>query len=301
LATDEVLEPAYIAYLMQKKEPSGAHMPRWLHLLKPVLGGMYTADNLDYVLRDAYMCGVAIGPVDLERLLHYTFLTEQGLALHQAGVGALTMFLTARLYLYTHVYFHRTTRAIDLHLREIFQETMRYVFPGNPVEMLDDYVRLTDWSLLETVRDWEAESLPGKRTLGQEWAAILRRQVKWKMAYDATLSVQEVERQTASSLNPQHLIACIRQVLPASWHHLEFQLDIATQDPRNINPLVLGENPLTIYDPVTTEMRLELLGALLESIPAKMVQYRVYTTDATCEQRLARACETAFAQLTTTG
>ena len=64
-APREVLDPAYVAYVMQKKAPDNGQMPRWLRYLKPVLSGMYTADNLDYVLRDAYMCGVAVGPVDL--------------------------------------------------------------------------------------------------------------------------------------------------------------------------------------------------------------------------------------------
>lgn len=297
-ATDEVLEPQYIAYIMQKKEPGGEGMPRWLRLLKPVLSGMYTADNLDYVLRDSYMCGIAVGPVDLERLLHYSFVTEYGFALHKAGIGALTMFLTARLYLYSHVYFHRTTRAIDLHLREIFQETMRYIFPDNPLENLDRYQWLTDWSLLETVRGWEAETLPGKRALGKEWSAILRRQVKWKMAYDATLSVRELERQAAGSIEPHQLSARIRQALPPSQHSLDFRLDMATQDPRNINPLAIGESPISIYDPVTGEVRAELVEALLELIPVKVVQYRVYTTNPAYTHLLAWACEAALAQNT---
>ena len=187
---------------------------RWLRLLKPVLCGMYTADNLDYVLRDSYMCGIAIGPMDLERLLHYSFLTDQGLALHKAGIGALTMFLNARLYLYTHVYFHRTTRAIDLHLREIFPDTMQHIFPGNPLDMLPRYLRLTDWFLLETVRAWEDDPLPAKRVLGKEWAAILRRQVKWKMAYDATFTIRSRERQTAATSEPNQLVARIRMLYP---------------------------------------------------------------------------------------
>ena len=91
-----MLEPVYVAYVMQKKAPDDGQMPRWLRYLKPVLSGMYTADNLDYVLRDAYMCGVAVGPVDLARLLHYSMFTEHGLTLHKAGIGALTMFLQAR-------------------------------------------------------------------------------------------------------------------------------------------------------------------------------------------------------------
>ena len=216
LANGEVLEPEYIAYLMQKKAPEAMHLPRWVRLLRPVLCGMYTADNLDYVLRDSYMCGIAIGPIDLERLLHYSFLTARGLTLHKAGIGALTMFLNARLYLYTQVYFHRTTRAIDLHLREIFPDTMRYLFPGNPLTMLPRYLRLTDWSVLETVRHWEDDPDAEKRALGQEWAAILGRQVRWKMAYDATISVRGTEPQPAHLLAPEPLVARIRKRLPST-------------------------------------------------------------------------------------
>jgi HD superfamily phosphohydrolase len=293
-ADSEVLEPEFIAFLMQKKAVGGDHMPVWLQLLKPVLSGMYTADNLDYVLRDAYMCGVAVGPVDLGRLLHYSFLTAQGLTLHTAGIGALTMFLTARLYLYTHIYFHRTTRAIDLHLREIFQDTMRSLCPGNPLDHLDHYLGLTDWSVLEAVRVWESDPQPGKRALGREWAAILRRQVKWKMAYDATLSVREWERRTGERCDPQQLMTCIRQALPPTLRDLECQIDVATQDPRNINPLAMEEWPIVIYDPSTGKVRAELLETMLEFIPAEMTQYRLYMTDVAYKPVVARACEAAL-------
>ena len=295
-ADDEVIEPAYIAYLMQKKAAGGTHMPRWLRLLKPVLSGMFTADNLDYVLRDSYMCGIAVGPVDLERLLHYSFVTEQGLALHKAGIGALTMFLNARLYLYTHVYFHRTTRAIDLHLREIFADSMRYLFPGNPLDMLPRYLRLTDWQLLETVRNWPEDHDVSKRALGKEWAAILGRQVKWKMAYDATISVHAATPHTPDVIAPEQLVEMIRQALPLSHQGLDFQLDMATQDPRNINPLAIGDSPIYIYDPATGEVQAELLEEILESIPLKIVQYRLYTTDHACSQQLAHAGKAAFAR-----
>lgn len=293
-ASDELLEPHYIAYLMHKKAPDEACMPRWLRLLRPVLGGMYTADNLDYVLRDSYMCGVAIGPVDLDRLIHYSFLTDHGFALHKVGIGALTMFLTARLYLYTHVYFHRTTRAIDMHLREIFPETMRYLFPGNPLDELAQYVGLTDWSLLETVRGWDTEAHPGKRALGQEWRTILHRQVKWKMAYDATLPVREFQRHATRTLTPEYLVAHIREALPPAERAVAFQLDIATQDPRNINPLASEQSPIFIYEPATGDVRAALLDTMFEHIPVEVAQYRVYTTDPASSQHLARACEAAF-------
>jgi uncharacterized protein len=296
-AAGETLDPQHVAYIMQKKEPDDGQMPRWLRYLKPVLSGMYTADNLDYVLRDAYMCGVAVGPVDLERLLHYSLLTEHGLTLHKAGIGALTMFLQARLYLYTHVYFHRTSRALDLHLREIFPATMREIFPGNPLDMLERYRRLTDWSLLETVRGWEDDPLPSKRALGHAWAQIVGRQVRWKMAYDATLAIRGFERQTATRLEPEHLVARIRQALPPGHRSLPFHLDVAMQDPRNINPLSLGASPIYIYDPATGKVCTEIVEDMLEHVPATLVQYRVYTTDRASQPVLAQACERALSPL----
>src|SRR6476661_295802 len=126
----ELIDPEWICYLMGKSytKPEALH-PRWLAHLKPLLSGIYTADNMDYVLRDSYMCGVAVGPIDIERIMYYSFFSEKGLTLDRGGIQAFIMFLNARFYLYTNVYYHRTTRGIDLHLKEIFRETMKLVFP----------------------------------------------------------------------------------------------------------------------------------------------------------------------------
>jgi HD superfamily phosphohydrolase len=52
----EVIDPEWICYLMGKSytQPLTSH-PRWLPHLKPLLSGVFTADNMDYVLRDSYM------------------------------------------------------------------------------------------------------------------------------------------------------------------------------------------------------------------------------------------------------
>ena len=62
-------------------------MPRWVRWLQPLLSGVFTVDNLDYVRRDAYLTGVAIGPVDVERLRRYSFIGERGLTLYEPGLG----------------------------------------------------------------------------------------------------------------------------------------------------------------------------------------------------------------------
>jgi len=59
-------------------QPLESHPP-WLPHLKPLLSGVFTADNMDYVLRDSYMCGVAVGPIDIDRIIYYSFFSDRGL------------------------------------------------------------------------------------------------------------------------------------------------------------------------------------------------------------------------------
>ena len=110
---------------------------------------------MDYVLRDSYMCGVAVGPIDIERIMYYSFFSEKGLTLDRGGIQAFIMFLNARFYMYTNVYYHRTTRGIDLHLKEIFRDTMRLVFPYDLNKELQPYLHMTEWTLLEDVGRWD--------------------------------------------------------------------------------------------------------------------------------------------------
>jgi HD superfamily phosphohydrolase len=71
---------------MRKPEPGTAdEFPPWLQTLQPVFSGIYTADNMDYIQRDAYMTGFSLDMVDIDRLLYYTFITPEGLALHKSG------------------------------------------------------------------------------------------------------------------------------------------------------------------------------------------------------------------------
>src|SRR5205807_1645879 len=75
----ERVDPRWVAYLISKDELEGFAAPGWLTVLRPLLTGPFSADNMDYVPRDSYICGVAAGPVDIQRILHYSFISEHGL------------------------------------------------------------------------------------------------------------------------------------------------------------------------------------------------------------------------------
>ncbi|MGH7611425.1 MAG: HD domain-containing protein, partial [Candidatus Dormibacteria bacterium] len=134
-APGETVDPAWVAWVMAPRDLTGVEAPGWLRALKPLLCGPVSTDNMDYVPRDAYMCGVAVGTVDLARLRHYMFVKDGQLVMHQHGSPAVETFLAARLYMYNHIYFHRTVRRIDLHLRPVFARTCRRLLPqGNPLD-----------------------------------------------------------------------------------------------------------------------------------------------------------------------
>src|ERR1043166_4677652 len=291
-APGEELRPEDVAFPIKKTGQEDHRKPKWVRFLQPLTSGIFTFDNLDYVSRDSYMCGVAVGPVDRERLIHYTFFTPKGLTLHKAGNSALTMFLNARLYLYTNVYYHRTTRAIDLHLREIFPETMNLIFPGNPLEHMEEYLYLTDWSLLEDVSRWRRND-GALHELAREWETVLHREVKWKMAYDRTLSLNELSYGVAL-IQDADWERKIRRALPPSKRDLVFRVDMAAQDPRPENPFAMGKKQIYIFDPSTGEITKESLAELFEFIPSKIVQFRVFALDHEEDQLLSEVAESAL-------
>jgi HD superfamily phosphohydrolase len=290
-APGEQLDPDHIAFLILK-DPHKAirKLPRWLTILQPIFGGVYTADNCDYVLRDSYMCGVAIGPIDIDRLLHYSFVSSKGLTIHQAGLPALQMFLNARLYLYSNVYYHRTTRAIDIHLQEIFHQTMEYLFPFNPLDRMESYLFLTDWSLIESVRQWPFTRHRSKTHLGVEWARILNRDVKWKMAYSTLLPTQKDLRKPRI-FHPQKFETQLRNLLPVHLRKIEFRIDMAHKDPRPINLLNMGGFQIFVYEPARNRVEKESLKKFFDYLPAQLVQFRIFTRDHQADSELALAAD----------
>lgn len=295
-AADETIDPEWICYLMGKMytHPLENH-PRWLQHLKPLLSGVFTADNMDYVLRDSYMCGVAVGPIDIERLMYYSFFSEEGLTLDRSGLQAFIMFLNARFYLYSNVYYHRTTRGIDLHLKEIFRDTVRLMFPTDLTKELHPYLHLTDWALLEEVGRWHDSEEPEKKVLGGEWRHILDRKLKWRMSHEVVLDLFE-PRRGQGFLDAETVERRVRSFLPGSLKHFPLRIDMALQDPRPLNPLKMGDTQIYVYDSSTQRVAKEPLPEILKYLPGKVAQCRIFAASHEHDALLATALERALAE-----
>ncbi len=231
LAPGETIDPAWVSFLISKPPLDDAAMPLWVRWLQPLLSGVFTVDNLDYVRRDAYFTGVSAGPVDAERLRRYAFVSERGLTLYESGLSALEMFLRARLFMYQQVYFHRTVRGIDLDLASVFATSIAaLVGEGSPADDLARFADLDEYALLHRAARWTrglevtASPRPGDGSVTPEtaatWSRILLRRPRWR-------AEAEVRAEFEAGPPPADAIATLGSGLPG-----RVAIDLAIVDAR---------------------------------------------------------------------
>jgi HD superfamily phosphohydrolase len=278
-APGEAIEPAWVGFLISKPPLRDPTIPLWVRRLQPLFSGVFTVDNLDYVRRDAYMTGVAAhGLVDADRLRRYAFISDRGLALYEPGLGALELFLTARLFLYNTIYFHRTVRAIDLDLAEAFAPAIDALFgQRNPLEHLAAYADLDEYALLHQAARWargedvSEDVAPGDGrvtpAVAALWRGILLRRPTWR-------TVREVRRDSRGGLSQAEIEEQLRTEMGDAGANGRLRLDLAVTDARPQNP-ILPEGQLIVArrDGTLDSAPLE---SLLERLPAVVVVGRAY-------------------------
>ncbi len=273
----EQLDPVHVAWMIVRPQGQADDAtPRWLRFLRALLSGIYTIDNLDFVLRDAYMSGYSPQAFDLERLLHYSFFSPQGLTIHDRGIDALMRFMGVRAELFRAIYFHRTVRAIDLALSDLFRESSHYLFPGNPAEKLDEYLEFTESSLLIDVRRWRRSSDPKLFALGQQWSELLERKTRWKLVCQRNLVFSENDAEKSSIFSDAAIVTqLIRQQLPRDVSDTPLRVDIARHifRPHTQGPST-GQNFL--YDSARDAIRPLTANQLFRRLPISFRICRIY-------------------------
>ncbi len=269
----ETIDPQQIAWLITRPTAEDtADVPRWLVMLRSLFCGLYTVDNMDFVLRDAYMSGYSQRAYDLDRLLRYSFFSEKGFTIHERGMNALVRFRQARSELFRSVYFHRTVRSIDMTLKGLFRDSKDLLFPGNPLEHLDAYQRFTEWSLLVDVATWHESDNPRKRELAPRWQALLSREVDWVMANERT----RVEPETATVLQNEALTEyALREALPEEFRNIEFIVDLPQHIDRP-DPKTAAAGQNFLFRSATKQIRALTDHELYKHLPLNQLVCRIY-------------------------
>jgi HD superfamily phosphohydrolase len=122
--------------------------------LAGLICGSVDVDKLDYLSRDAWMCGVPFGVIDVDRLLSSLTLAPApggrlSLALHEKGLAALESLLFARYQMYRNVYWHHAVRAATAMFKRLVRQALR-----DARVRIDDVALSTDDGLMhELARD----------------------------------------------------------------------------------------------------------------------------------------------------
>ena len=274
LADGEVIDPAQVSWLITRPTSDEADHPRWLVMLRSLFCGLYTVDNMDFVLRDAYMSGYSSRSYDLDRLLRYSFFSEKGLTIHERGLNALVRFRQARSELFRSIYFHRTVRAIDKTLEGLFKDCRKLLFAGNPLENLDKYQRFTEWSLLVDVAQWHESDDPAKRELAPRWQKLLDRQVDWDLVDERSRldpSKTDLLRKGREDLAEQ----AIRGELPEHLRDMAMKIDLPTYIDRP-DPKTPAAGQNFLYRSASGQVRPLTDNELYKHLPTSQLACRVY-------------------------
>lgn len=292
LSPNEVLEPEHVATLIARPKAGQIEtIPQWLAMLRSLFCGLYTVDNMDFVLRDSYMSGYNQRAFDLERLLHYSFFSEAGLTIHRRGIQTLVRFLGVRAELFQTIYFHRTVRSIDLTLQDLFAESKEFLFPGDPREHLNEYRQFTESSLLVDVGRWGSSADERKRAVAPRWQDLLERRIRWRMACERTRYFGPSDAEQGSIFSePQFVEMKLREKLPAPLKQLPLRVDVArhVHRPGTQGPTA-GQNFL--YDPARQETRTLSDSELYRRLPLSFNICRIYAETADHDRELAEALD----------
>lgn len=302
----ETLDPQWVAFLIKRPGPAerDGELPAWLQVLRVLFSsGIFTVDSLDFVRRDAYMSGLSRDPIDMERILHYTFVSNKGVTFSSYGLPALQQFLQARINLFQAIYYHRTTRALDLSIQAIFARTLQELLPSSPLEDPDSYLELTEYCLFHTVRQWAKSRTARLRSLGEAWLAILQRKRQWVTSYERTFYLDARDRSSPLAdlflrrdpENRRRIESLVREKLPDGSRSVRFVVDLASHDPRPDNPLD-PQQSFWILNQNTGRVEQETMAALLENVPYRIIKMRIMAPDHDSDELLATAAEALLSE-----
>ena len=156
-----------VAKLALGKKKCKLEFSDWETVLSEIIvGDVFGADRIDYLLRDSYHAGVSYGRFDHYRLIDTLRILpvsgkdsqEPGLGIERGGLESAEALLWARYFMYTQLYFHPTRRIYDMHLMEFLKE---WLPDGRFPTDIDQHISYSDNEV--TAGMWKAAADPAEQ------------------------------------------------------------------------------------------------------------------------------------------
>jgi HD superfamily phosphohydrolase len=98
--------------------------------LQGLISGSIDLDKLDYLRRDAFMCGVSYGEIDVDRLINALTLVrdpdtgQPRVGMIEKGLSALESLLFAKYQMYRNVYWHHAVRSATAMYKRVVADAL---------------------------------------------------------------------------------------------------------------------------------------------------------------------------------
>jgi HD superfamily phosphohydrolase len=128
--------------------------------LQGLISGSLDLDKIEYLKRDAFMCGVPYGEIDVERLTNSLLVLDDpesgrpAIGVLEKGLSALESLLFAKYQMYRNVYWHHAVRSATAMYKRMVEDALR--IGAIDAELLPSY---TDEGLLHRLEHAAPSSL----------------------------------------------------------------------------------------------------------------------------------------------
>ena len=135
--------------------------------LNEIVSGALSADMMDYLLRDGYFTGAEHAKIDHKRITQSLDIHKNKLALERSALYSFESMMHSRYQMFKAVYFHKTVRAAEVMLLEALRLSDDEF--GFTTFNLDEYVKLTDESVLSTLISSKSSKLRRARQFAEDY------------------------------------------------------------------------------------------------------------------------------------
>jgi len=247
--------------------------PEELIFLKSLIDGPYDIDKLDYLSRDSYHSGAhEYGGIDYERIIKGFRVKDGRLLISRSSLGCVMDCFTAAQYMYTNVYYHKTSRIFDFMIFDAL--AMVPSFLQNLIEDLDYFLLVDDHNIILELKNKQHlndvdNDYTGSYNLLKD---VLNRKKRYKTIYEKMLTLSVVSEQ-------EKQLTGLRESLETEFDDLHAKVDVTTQvKPIRVNPIELElwlRNPVILDTDGSTKPLKEISWAYFSSLTKLQVLFRV--------------------------
>ncbi|WET00119.1 HD domain-containing protein [Chryseobacterium arthrosphaerae] len=140
-----------------------------------LISSQLDVDRLDYLKRDSFFTGVSEGNINTQRIISMMNVCEEGeLVIDAKGIYSIENFLTARMFMYWQVYYHKTSALAEFLLVKILErakylisqgvelpatDNLKYfLYRGKSAATTEDierFTKLDDNDVIQAMKEWQ--------------------------------------------------------------------------------------------------------------------------------------------------